>query len=93
MHNDGKHDFGYPCYMPSEIRIDGLVIDDSNHPEKYEGVTLFDDPIGGTRADRPFAYSNLTEKVYVRGLKIASGLPPRVAANPELTKAITVVQE
>ena len=31
MGNDGLHDFGYPCFMPRLIRIDGLSVDDSKH--------------------------------------------------------------
>ena len=93
MHNDGRHDFGYPCYMPREITIDGLVIDDSRHPEKYQGVVFFDDPIGGTRENRPFAYVNLPEILRVRNLKTASGLPPRVSSNPELAKAIKLIEK
>jgi hypothetical protein len=42
--NDGMHDFGYPCYMPREITIDGLFVDDSNHPDNYEGFYFFSHP-------------------------------------------------
>jgi len=42
--NDGQHDFGYPCFMPREITIDGLVIDDRQHPKDYAGPYLFTDP-------------------------------------------------
>ncbi|MEN8118590.1 MAG: hypothetical protein ABFS16_16525, partial [Bacteroidota bacterium] len=33
----GQHDFGYTCYMPERITIVNLHIDDSNHPEDYQG--------------------------------------------------------
>jgi hypothetical protein len=89
MQNDGMHDFGYPCFMPRLIRIDGLSVDDSKHSKKYEGPTLFSDPIGSARDKRPFPYQ-LTEKVELRGLKVASGLPPHVSSNPEVTKAIKI---
>ena len=39
--NSGMHNFGYTCYMPKKITIDGLVIDDSNHPENYAGPKIF----------------------------------------------------
>ena len=92
MSNDGTHDFGYPCSMPREIRIDGLFVDDAKHPADYEGLTFFTDPLGGPKPDRPYPYA-LTKTLYVRGLKTASGKPPRVCANPEVAKAITVVAE
>jgi hypothetical protein len=33
----------------------------------------------------------LTERLEVRGLRTASGLPPRVCDNPEVAKAVKVV--
>jgi hypothetical protein len=92
MSNDGTHDFGYPCSMPREIRIDGLFVDDAKHPPDYAGLTFFTDPFGGPKQERPFPYA-LTKTLSVRGLKTASGKPPRVCANPEVAKAITVAVE
>jgi len=92
MSNDGTHDFGYPCSMPREIRIDGLFVDDSKHPPDYEGLTIFTDPLGAPKKERPYPYA-LTKTLSVRGLKTASGKPPRVCANPDVAKAITVVAE
>ena len=89
MQNDGMHDFGYPCFMPRSIRIDGLTVDDSKHSKKYEGVTFFSDPIGSSRNKRPFPYQ-LSEKLEFRSLEIASGLPPLICSNPEVAKAIKV---
>jgi hypothetical protein len=37
----GQHDFGYTCYMPRKITIDGLVINDSNPPNNYRGPKIF----------------------------------------------------
>jgi hypothetical protein len=90
MSNDGTHDFGYPCSMPRVIRIEGLSVDDSNRPGDNPGVAFFDDPLGPPRKDRPFPY-RLTERLEVRGLKTASGLPPRVSDNPALVQAIKVI--
>jgi hypothetical protein len=90
VRNDGTHDFGYPCFMPRLIRIEGLFVDDSKPPRDYQGITFFSDPLGASRDKRPFPY-RLTEKLEVRGLKTASGLPPRVCPNPEVARAITMV--
>lgn len=72
--NDGQHDFGYPCFMPREILIDGLVIDDRNHPKNYAGPYLFTDPDGRepAAAARPFPY-RLTEQVTLRNVTTTSG--------------------
>ena len=40
-YNSGQHDFGYTCYMPERITIETLFIDDSNHPEDYQGPAIF----------------------------------------------------
>lgn len=91
MSNDGTHNFGYPCSMPRVIRIEGLFVDDANRSGDYPGINFFSDPLGPPREARPFPY-RLTEKLEVRGLKTASGLPPRVSDNPALVQAITVTQ-
>lgn len=90
MRNDGAHDFGYPCSMPRVIRIDGLIVDDSNLPDSHPGIRFFNDPVAGAVKGRPFPY-RLTERLEVRGLETASGRPPRVCDNPEVVKAVRVV--
>lgn len=86
----GRNNFGYPCFMPRVIRIEGLFVDDSKHAENHHGVVLFNDIIAGSDPGRPFPY-RLTERLEVSGLKTASGLPPRVGSNPEVAKAIKVI--
>eukprot|EP01035_Chromulina_nebulosa_P041714 gene41714-56474_t len=78
--NDGQHDFGYPCFMPREILIDGLTIDDRQHPKDYAGPLLFTDPDGATpaAASRPHRYRE-TEQITVRRLTTTSGQPFRVS--------------
>jgi len=92
MKNDGTHDFGYACSMPSVIRIDGLIVDDAKHPKIYQGITFFANPIGNSKGKSPFPYRQ-TEKIEIRGLKTASGMPPQISSNSELTKAIKVDSE
>lgn len=96
VRNDGMHDFGYPCFMPREITIDGLFVDDSNHPEDYQGMYLFSDPDGGggrgdgvDPADRPFPYT-WCRKVAIRGLTTACGKKPRVSTDARLGKSVVV---
>jgi hypothetical protein len=91
--NDGQHDFGYPCFMPREITIDGLVIDDTNHPKDYQGPFLFTDPDGPTAGEgaRPFPY-RLTEQVTIRNLTTASGRKLRTSPDPDFTTRVRVVE-
>ena len=83
--NDGRHDFGYPCSMPSRIDIDGLSIDDSGRPQGYRGVLYFGQ--AAAEGDRPFPY-RITEKITVRRLTTASGIAPRLATDSRLSRAI-----
>ena len=98
--NDGTHDFGYPCFMPREIIVDGLFVDDSNHPEDYQGMYLLADPDGAGEgrealppaAERPFPYEPC-RTVRVRGLTTASGKAPRLSPNADVERRTVLVEE
>ncbi len=96
--NDGKHDFGYPCHMPREVTIDGLFVDDSNHPEDYQGMLFFTDhaPSDITSStpddDRPFPYT-LCQTIRVKNLTTSSGKKPRLSTNAQLLQTTKVVGE
>ena len=87
--NDGTHDFGYACSMPTVIRIEGLVIEDGPTRGGVSNVTLFSDPSGAIDATLPHPY-RATERVEIKGLRTTSGLTPRVSANPAVAKKIAV---
>jgi len=94
--NDGQHDFGYPCFMPREITIDGLFIDDRNVPKNYQGPFLFTDPDGASAgaggASRPFPYVP-TEQVTIRNLTTASGKTIRTSPDAGFNARVRVVAE
>ncbi len=90
--NSGQHDFGYPCFMPREITIDGLVIDDSQHPKDYQGPYLFNDPDGPATATRPFLYQ-LTEQVTIRRLTTTSGLKIRTSPDAGFADRVKVIEQ
>jgi hypothetical protein len=87
--NDGQHDFGYPCYMPREITVDGLVIEDRNVPKDYAGPFLFTDPDGPKAAKRPFSY-HLTERVTLHNVTTASGKKLRISPDAEFAARVRV---
>ena len=98
--NDGMHDFGYACSMPRAITIDGLWVDDSNHPDAYDGLYYFADPDqtpGGSEAipltpERPFPYAKC-QTLHVRNVSTVSGQKPHISPNAELGQIIQVVEE
>ncbi len=95
--NDGMHDFGYPCFMPEQVTIDGLLVEDLNTPEGYEGMYFFTDPDGfhddvndvKVTDDRPFPYASC-KQITLRGLTTASGKSPRISPNASLSEQVTV---
>ena len=89
VRNDGTHDFGYPCSMPSVIRIEGLTIDDAAVREGGTEVVLFDDPSGALDGALPHPYRP-TERLEIHGLETTSGLMPRVSEDPRVGQAISV---
>jgi len=86
--------------MPQEITVDGLFVDDANHPEEYAGMYFFTDPddvhAGGEAsapaAERPFPYT-WCQKVTVRELTTASGKKPRLSPNAEMEKRTVVIEQ
>ena len=92
VENDGLHDFGYACFMPEKVAIDGLFVDDSKVPNNYTGMYLFSDPDSGKiglGSERPFPYLQ-TKIVEIRRLTTASGKLPRVSSSTDLSNRIIV---
>jgi hypothetical protein len=89
--NDGRHDFGYPCFMPREVLIDGLVIEDRQQPKDYEGPYLFADPDGAAGGGpRPFLY-RLTEQVTLRNVTTTSGKKLRISPDAEFSARVRLI--
>ncbi len=93
--NSGKHDFGYITYMPERITFENLHIDDSNHPEGYDGPAIFADfnpELTSASYKEDFPYIR-TKKVILRNVTTASGKPLRLSDNPYMFKDVEVVRE
>ena len=88
----GQHDFGYVCHMPRRIVIDGLGIDDANHPEKYDGPQIFGS-FNPRRKDasyvEKFPYV-LTEEVVLKNVRTTSGLKPTIGPDRFMFKDVKV---
>lgn len=89
----GQHDFGYACYMPKQITIDTLRIDDTNHPENYRGPAIFGDfNPKFTDASYEEKFPNIkTEQVILKNVTTASGKPLRLSNNPFMFKDVKVI--
>ncbi|HEX6227221.1 MAG TPA: hypothetical protein VFZ52_22545 [Chryseolinea sp.] len=90
--NSGQHDFGYTCYMPERITIDGLHIDDSNHPPDYDGPAIFSNfnpDITDDTYQEKFPYVRTLE-VTLRNVTVGSGETLRVSDNSFMFKNVKV---
>lgn len=91
-------DFGYDCYMPKKIFIDGFTIHDENKAASYNGPYLLNDFLDSTveyfnsvKAQHPFY---LTEDIYVRNFDSSSTdysyHSDKVSPNTDLFKDVTI---
>ena len=88
----GQHDFGYTCYMPERITIENLHIDDSNHPDDYQGPAIFKDfnkDFTDDSYQEKFPYVK-TKEVVLRNVTTESGKDLNVSSNPFMFKDVKV---
>lgn len=93
--NSSQHDFGYTCYMPERITIENLRINDSNHPESYEGPAIFSNFNPEMKDDfykETFPFVR-TKEVILRNITTASGRKLRLSNNLYMFKDVKVVTE
>lgn len=91
-YNTGQHDFGYPCYMPEKITIENLRIDDSNHPEDYQGPAIFgnfNSENTDTSYQEKFPYV-ITKEVTLKNVSTTRGKSIRVSDNPFMFREVRI---
>ena len=89
--NNGQHDFGYPCFLPHTITIEGLNIEDGDTPGDYDGPKIFSDFCPDFDKDYIEKYPlNKTKKVILRNITTASGKELQVCKNPYLFKETVI---
>ena len=93
--NTGEHDFGYTCYMPHRITIESLHIDDSNHPEGYEGPAIFADfNPDMTSASYQWEFPYITpDTVFLKEVTTSSGKALRLSDNRFMFKDVQLVTD
>ncbi len=88
----GQHDFGYTCYMPERILIENLKIDDTNHPENYQGPAIFSNlnpQMTDDSYQEKFPYIK-TREVILKNVTTASGKALRISDNTFMFKNVKV---
>ncbi len=90
--NNGKHDFGYVCYMPTRIVVDGLKIDTAGVSKKAADVVFFANFNPQQKKNSPaekYPYI-VTKELDVKKLSTSDGKPVRLSANPEMFREVKV---
>jgi hypothetical protein len=88
----GQHDFGYTCYMPTKITIDGLVINDSNPPDDYRGPRIFTNFNNENTSEayvEKYPYV-ITKEIEIRNMTIKSGKPYILSNNQFMFRNIRI---
>lgn len=91
----GSHDFGYTCYMPRNIKIDGFVVKDKKFGAKYEGPRLFHNinpKLTSKEYVEQYPYQ-VTREVTVKNLEVESGKPLKLSDNPYMFRNVKVSME
>lgn len=90
--NSGVHDFGYTCYMPENITIENLHIQDSIVAEDYRGPVIFSD-FNPKKKDKSYVEQFpyvLTKQVLIKNVTTSSGKGLRVSENAFMFKKVEV---
>jgi len=92
--NTGQHNFGYTCYMPQKITIDGLVIDDRNPVNGYQGPRIFhnvnpEHTYNGYMEQYPYI---ITEELVIENLSVMSGKPYMISSNPFIFRNVKITE-
>ena len=91
----GQHNFGYTCYLPEQITIENLRIEDGSHPADYQGPAIFADfnpEMTSEAYQEAFPYVRKS-KVILRKVNTSSGKALRVSDNLVMFKDVEVVVE
>jgi len=82
--NDGTHDFGFDCFLPTKLTVDGLVIDDSliANNKKYKGPAVYSP---NTRKGN-LRYIAPPGLVILKNISVKSGKPLSIGFNKDLFK-------
>ncbi|MCQ2428696.1 MAG: hypothetical protein MJ192_00040 [Clostridia bacterium] len=92
VRNGGTHDFGYPCTLPHRILIENVTVVDTNVPEGYRGIRLFEDFDPHPAEAEPFPLERPDELI-IRNLHTVSGRPPVICDHTALLQDTKITVE
>jgi hypothetical protein len=91
----GQHYFGYTCYMPEKIIINGLVINDMNTADNYQGPKIFasfNNDFTSEAYVEKYPYV-ITKQVELKNLTIKSGKKYLVSSNAFMFRNVKITEK
>ncbi|MBQ9395176.1 MAG: hypothetical protein IJU23_06610, partial [Proteobacteria bacterium] len=88
----GSHDFGYECYMPQNIHINGLFVDDSSTKQGFYLLNDFTPKNTNDSFQYTYPY-HLTESIHIKDLKAASGKKWMLSSNNYMFNHVNIYEE
>jgi hypothetical protein len=88
----GQHDFGYTCYMPEKISINGLTINDANPINNYPGPKIFAS-FNNAYTDESYVEKYpyiITKEVNIKNLNIVSKKPYLISDNKFMFRNVKI---
>jgi len=96
-YNECDFDYGFPCYMPQNIEIDGLFVDDraAADAENYRGVSLLHNMNPKNKDDSymPEYPYYVTKNVKIRNFRSASGKKWFLSYNTYMYRNVNIDEE
>lgn len=93
--NDGMHNFGYDCAMPTNVTIENLTVNDANYPAFKGGVPIFanfNPAKTSSNYIETYPYA-VTQQVVLSGVTTTSGTGLRVSDNTYMLGGVQIVSE
>ena len=81
--------------MPWKVTIDGLMINDANHPDNYKGPKIFG-PFNGAHTSDEYVEKypyEITRELEIGNLTIQSGKPYILSPNPFLFRNVKITEK
>ena len=91
----GQHDFGYDCYMPQHITIDGLHIQDQKHSGGYKGIYLLGN-ITSSNTSEKFKYKYpyyVTQTITISNFTSDTGYSWQLSPNKYMYRDVIVTEK
>lgn len=96
--NNGQHDFGYPCALPTNIVLENITVVDTNVPRHFSGVRIFSNFDADVTEENRLTHTEpyplkRPKTITIRGFHAVSGKKPILCDNMALLHDTEIIIE